>query len=85
VFVCKHVFAQGEPVLLVSRPDGDWCFLCGGQHEQSASDFKSVGLGHVLEQDASLIELLDLEAGWEAERKNPSTPWIRSEYFEGKE
>ncbi len=85
VFVCKHVFAQEKPVLLVSRSDGDLCFLCGSQHEQSTTDFKAVGLGHVLEQDTSLIEILDLEVGWEAERTSLSSPWVRSAYFEGKE
>jgi hypothetical protein len=85
VFVCRHVFAREKPVLLVSRPDGDWCFLCGGQHAQSTADFMSVGVGHVLEQDDSLIELLDLKPGWEAERKDRNSPWILSEFFEAKE
>ena len=85
VFVCRQVVAREKPVLLVSRADGDWCFLCGGQHEQSTTDFISVGVGHMLEQDGSLVELLDLKSGWEAERKDRNSPWIRSEYFEGKE
>lgn len=85
VFVCRHVFASEKPVLLVSRADGDWCFLCGDHHEQSTTDFMSVGVGHVLEQDGSLIELLDLEPGWEAERKDRNSPWVLSEFFEGKE
>ena len=45
----------------------------------------SVGVGHVLEQDGSLIELLDLEPGWEAERKDRNSPWVLSEFFEGEE
>lgn len=78
VFVCKHVLDRERPILLVSRADGPWCFLCGGTHEQSTNDFKAVGLEHVLEQDASCLELLDLEEGWEAERRAPLAPWIRS-------
>lgn len=85
VFACRHVLDGEQPVLLVSRQDGDWCFLCGGQHEQSSTDFKAIGVSHILERDPSLRELLDLETGWEAERNDDTSPWVRSEYFEGKE
>ncbi len=85
VFACRHVFERQKPVLLVSRADGSWCFLCGGQHEQSIADFKAVGLSHVLKQDSSLNSLWDLEAGWEAERADIASPWRRSEYFPGKD
>lgn len=80
VFACRHVLDREKPVLLVSRADGPWCFLCGGAHEQSTNDFKAVGLEHVLEHDGSLLELLDLEVGWEAERQTPLAPWIRSKF-----
>ena len=45
----------------------------------------SIGVNHILERDHSLIELLNLESGWEAERKDRNSPRIHSEYFEGKE
>ena len=48
-YVCVHVFEGARPVLLVSCPGGDWCFLCREAHQQSAADFKVVGIGHLLE------------------------------------
>ena len=86
VFACRHVLHREKPVLLVSRADGPWCFLCGGPHEQSTEDFKAVCLEHVLEQDASLVVLLDeLEPGWEAERSDVTSAWKRSRYVEGQD
>jgi hypothetical protein len=79
VFACRHVLDGERPVLLVSRDD-TWSFLCGGQHEQSTKDFKAVCMGCLLEQDRSLLELLDLEPHWEAERQNADAPWVRSKY-----
>ena len=58
-------------------------FSLGGPHEQSTTDFKAIGLGHILEQDASLVALLDdLKPGWEAERTDVASPWKRSRCVE---
>jgi hypothetical protein len=85
VFACRHVYARERPGLLVSRADGPWCFLCGGQHAQSADDFMALCLEHILEADRSLSVVFDLEPGWEAERSDKNAPWVRSAYFPGKE
>lgn len=77
-YVCIHVFEKTEPVRLIARPDGDWCFVCGGEHDQDASAYRVVGIGHVLEDDPSLRSEMDLEPGWESERKEPGSPWIRT-------
>ena len=58
-YVCIHVFDGVRPVLLVTRPEGDWCLLCGENHEDDASAYRVVGIGHVLERDGSLLEVLD--------------------------
>ena len=76
-YVCLHVFAGVKPVLLVSRADGDWSFLCGEGHEDAASSYRVVGIGHVLQRDRSLEELLDLPPDWDAERLGPDGPWLR--------
>ena len=76
-YVCNHVFDGSRPILLVTRDDGDWCFLCGDVHEQNASAYKTVGIGHVVGADPSLIELRDLPADWEAEREQVDSPWTR--------
>jgi hypothetical protein len=36
-----------------------------------------VGIGHVLERDGSLLEVLDLEPNWDAERTALGEPWLR--------
>jgi hypothetical protein len=80
-FVCNHVFDHTRPVLLVSRPDGDWCFLCGEQHPDDSSAYEVVGICHVLDSDSSLAELHDLPSNWEAERKKVGQDWIRIPYI----
>jgi len=77
-YVCRHLFEQSHPVLLVSRADGDWCFLCGGFHADDASEYRVVGIGHVIDSDNTLLELYDLPADWEAERKSAASPWLRT-------
>lgn len=77
-YVCIHVFEGTEPVRLINRGDGDWCFLCGADHEDNASSYRVVGIGHVLENDPSLRSELDLPPDWESERKGPGEPWIRT-------
>jgi hypothetical protein len=73
------VFANEKPVLLVSRADGDWCFLCGDEHPDDAAYYKVVGIGHVFEGDKNLEALLDLAPDEEAERMAPGCPWIRTD------
>ena len=75
VYVCSHVFENSRPVLFVSRADGDWQFLCGGEHDEVP---RVVGLNHVLERDPTLAELQDLPDEWEADRVGPAAPWRRT-------
>lgn len=41
-YVCIHVFERTWPVLLISRERGQWCFLCGGDREGNASNYRVV-------------------------------------------
>lgn len=75
-FVCSHVFENTRPVLLVCRADGDWQFLCGGEHD-AAELPQVIGLEHLLERDPTLDELRDLEDEWEAERASQTSLWYR--------
>jgi uncharacterized protein YegJ (DUF2314 family) len=77
-YVCIHVFDRTRPVLYVTREDGDWCALCGDSHPDDASAYRVVHLGHVLEQDPTLTELLDLSPNEEAERDEVGGPWVRT-------
>ena len=75
-YACVHVFENSRPVLLVSRPEGDWCFLCGSAHDNDVSAYRVVGIGHVFDADATLFELADLASNWEAEREAVDGEWI---------
>jgi len=44
----------------------------------SSKDGHHVIVGSLLDFDPSLNELADLPAGWEAERKDVASPWIRT-------
>jgi hypothetical protein len=79
-YVCDHIFDRSRPILLISRPEGDWCFLCGEDHADDPSNYKVVGIGHVLDSDPSLQELGDLPADWEAERQSVDQKWIRAPF-----
>lgn len=79
-YVCIHVFDRTRPVLYVTRPDGDWCALCGEDHPDDASHYRVVGLGHVLEWDPTVGDVLDLAANEEAERTELGGPWVRSTF-----
>jgi hypothetical protein len=75
-FVCIDVFEKRRPVLLVARPDGDWCMVCGDQHEDTDA-FRVVGICHVLADDPTIEDTLDLPQEWEAERLAVGSPWIQ--------
>ena len=75
-YVCSHVFCNERPILLVSHEDGDWQFLCGVSDH--ADDGHVIGVGHLLERDSSLLELVDLPINWEAERIDVNMPWLRT-------
>lgn len=77
-YVCIEVFQNEKPVLLVSREHGDWCFLCGADHPDDPSFYRVVGIGHLLERDPELNNVLDLAPNEEAERAAPGQPWIRT-------
>lgn len=77
-YVCMHVFGGSRPVLLVSRPEGDWCLLCGSEHPDTAESYRVVGIEHLLEDDPTLHEVMDLAADEEAERGQVNGEWQRS-------
>jgi hypothetical protein len=75
-FVCRHVFEGSRPIRLVAHEDGDWQFLCGEEHEPGEGP-RVVGLNHLVERDPSLVDVLELQEGWEAERPAVGGPWVR--------
>ena len=78
VIVCNHIFRDERPILYVSRPEGEWQFMCG-EGDHTASDGHLVGVGHLTDRDPSLNELIDLQPDYEADRKSIDDPWVISE------
>ena len=83
VFVCKRV-ADGAPILYVARDgDGDWQFLCGGQHEDGGEDSGLlICLEHLVARDPSLNDLADLCSGNHADRATPDDKWTITDEHE---
>jgi hypothetical protein len=78
-YVCTHVFDESKPVLVVVHDkDGDWSFVCGAPHIDSANDYRVVGVAHLTSHDSSLNECADLLVGFEAERSAVDQNWIRT-------
>ncbi len=76
VFVCRHIFEETRPVLLIANTEGNFSFLCGDEHEQIAEEFPAVGLNHVLYRDKSFSKIVEtLPINCEAERKSEHSPW----------
>jgi len=77
-YLCMHVFENVKPVLLVSRIDGDWCFLCGDKHPEDPSAYRVVEMGHVLARHPDLHKVMDLLPDEEARRLEVGGPWMRT-------
>jgi hypothetical protein len=75
VVVCSHVFKKTQPILLVVR-EKNLQFLCGLEHDEKERPHL-VGVGHLLERDKSLLEVVDLPEYWEAERVDTSSSWVK--------
>lgn len=81
--VCGHVFRDERQIRVVAHhADGVWQLVCGGEdHPEDCSDFEPVGLEHLVERQGNLVEILDLERGWMAER-NEAGHWLREPFSE---
>ena len=76
-FALRDIMEGRRPILYVSHDeDGDWQFTDGRDSPQS-KDAVLLGLGCVLELDASIAELADLPSGWRAWRDDVNDPWQR--------
>ena len=76
VVACRRV-VDGAPVLQVSHEvDGDWQFLCGGDHADGDAD-GAVGmcLGCMVAGDQSLNDVAGLGRDQEAWRERVGAPW----------
>jgi hypothetical protein len=78
VICCGHVFRRERAARLIARDEQGWQFLCGGGDHASAKDGNFVMVDVLLGFDPSLHDIADLPVGWEAERKDQDSPWIRT-------
>jgi hypothetical protein len=79
-YVTVRVSRGSAPVRHVVRDsEGDWKLLDDAPHGGEA---EIMHLFHAVDEDPTLIEVLDLEPGRRAEREGPGEPWIRSTYEE---
>jgi hypothetical protein len=65
-----------SPHETLRRPVESALFLCGDGN--SSDEHHSVGFGHVLQSDPTIDEVLDLPAGFEAERTELGKKWHQS-------
>ena len=73
-FVCSHVYSRLRPCLLVTNEEDGWSFVCGHRDHDDKS-FHVVGVVHLLDNDPTLQEVLELKVGWQAERTSMSEAW----------
>jgi hypothetical protein len=76
VYICKRV-ADGAPILHVAHEEeGDWQFLCGGEHEDGSDDGPLlVCLEHVVAQDPTTNALASMCTMHRADRATPEAEW----------
>ena len=75
-YVTEPVASGAAPVRHVFLDaDGEWQLLCGTVAPEQP---RVAHLYHALDQDPTLVDVLDLERGWRADRNGPDEPWSRS-------
>ncbi|MEQ9264014.1 MAG: hypothetical protein RLN81_02250 [Balneolaceae bacterium] len=74
VFICEHIFNKEDIIKYVVKEDNEFQFLCGKDHEIDELP-RVVGLGHIIDYDESIKDILDIEDGYEAERNDENGNW----------
>jgi hypothetical protein len=72
-----EVFERKEPVLLVVNDADDDLWQLLGSSDAADDEAKIGHLYHHVDEDPTLIDVLDLEPGEEAERDRVGGPWTR--------
>src|SRR5688500_16520455 len=72
----RFVLDGTRPILLVAHDeDGDWQAVCGTTDEDD--HLRVILLAEAVALDASIGEVADLKAGWQAWRATVDAPWQR--------
>ena len=73
------MFERDEPILLVAHDDDDALWQLIGSTD--AADKGEIGhLHHAIDEDQTLLDVLDLQPGEEAERSAVGEPWARRRF-----
>ncbi len=77
VITLRQIIEEGAAILEVSHDADDhgWQFMTAD--EPAEEDLLLVCFSHVVERDASLLELADLPPGWIAKRATLGERWVR--------
>ena len=83
VIICTRVKA-GEAIVHVAHDsDGDWQFLCGGEHSDEGPDGAVVAcLECVVAEDLTLNDVADMCSNWSADRDGSGAAWKRHDHLE---
>jgi hypothetical protein len=76
VFTTGKVVSKNHPILYVCHDDdGTWQFHTG--MDVNEKDAKIVALSEIVRRDRSILDLADLEMGWNATRLSQNDDWQR--------
>ena len=73
----RQVLEGNEPILLVSHDADDhgWQFI--GTTDACVADGRVVCLEEIVRLDPTVVEVADLQPGWQALREGVGKPWLR--------
>lgn len=77
VFTTKFVLEDNSTITYVTHDieDGAWQFFSDDEFENFESVAKIVGLKEIMDIDPTLTELINMEPGYIATRKNKGDKW----------
>jgi hypothetical protein len=73
----RQVLEGTEPILLVSHDEDDHAWQFIGTSDASVADAKVVALEEIVQLDPTVLEVADLQPGWQALRDFVGSPWTR--------
>jgi hypothetical protein len=85
VYTTVHVMKENSAITLISHElDGDWQFMGRESIDDYTKVAMIVGLGEVIKIDKSILEIADLQKGYQATRLNKKDNWkiTKIEYSE---
>jgi hypothetical protein len=85
VLVMKTILDGNMPVLQVVHAPEDWWGFADGVSSPNGDASITVHVHHVLDIDSSLQELATLPPGFKADRDEPDSPWVVTEFEYGED